>query len=92
MVGGHAETEQPTHAAILSRVAVTENKVDNIRDDLHEVRARVAAIETDLRAVREFLAGAKGGWKVLVAVGAVVTFIVGIAGWFAPTLIKRWLG
>lgn len=83
---------EPSHAAIISRIAVAETKIDDIRDDLHEVRSKVGAMETDIRAIRELLAGAKGGWKVLVVVGAFITAIMTVVGWVAPTLIKRWLG
>lgn len=91
MVATRESQNEPTHAAIISRIAVTETKVDDIREDLHEIRARVAVMEGDIRAIREFLDIAKGGWRVLVVVGAAITFLVGIVGWFAPTMIKKWL-
>mgnify|MGYP001605602662 CR=1 FL=1 len=83
---------EPTHAAIISRIAVTETKIDDIRGDLLEIRARVATMETDVRAIREFLDIAKGGWRALAVVGVFITGIIAIVGWFAPTLIKKWLG
>ena len=91
MVATRESQLEPTHAAIISRISVTETKVDDIRDDLHEIRARVASMEADIRAIREFLAIAKGGWRVLALVGTVLGVFVGIVGWFAPAMIKRWM-
>lgn len=66
---------------LLEKQARTDIRVEHVERD-------VADIKRDTRETRDAIVKAKGGWKVLVAVGAVSGMLSAFLVKFVPFLIK----
>ena len=70
-----------------------EGKLEEVLNDRQRrdeaVDDRLDRMEHDIREIRDLLANAKGGWKVLLIIGG----IAGMAGgWIVPAFVKRMMG
>ncbi len=54
------------------RIAALEVEMRQTREDLHEIKE-------DVRAIRQTLAEARGGWKLILAVGSASAVLGGLA-------------
>lgn len=84
---------QPTHGDIERAMGRLEGIVGQVLEarskrDEH-VDARLDRIETDIREIRDLLANAKGGWKVLLIIGGIAGMA---AGWIVPAAVKQFMG
>lgn len=85
--------ETVSHGDLLRSIGRIEGTLEQVlqsrktRDET--VDDRLDRIETDLRAIRELLANAKGGWKTLLIIGGIAGTI---GGWIIPTFVKRLIG
>lgn len=59
------------------RISAIEDTFDRELSDYKKVREGVAL---DIRQIREFIAGAKGGWRMLAAVGAISGLLGSLLG------------
>jgi hypothetical protein len=62
---------------LAGRVKAVEDTFDRELSDYKRVREGVAL---DIRQIREFIAGAKGGWRVLAVVGAISGLLGSLLG------------
>lgn len=60
-------------------VAVHGTRLDRLEDDLSEIK-------TDIRAIRDVMMQAKGGWRALVIVGGVSGTVGALIGKLLPFL------
>ncbi|MDQ0475467.1 hypothetical protein [Labrys wisconsinensis] len=61
------------------RLTTVEVKLKDTVEDLDEIKA-------DVRAIRDAVVGARGGWKLLVAVGGLATALGAAVGSLLPWL------
>lgn len=61
------------------KVAVLETEMKTVKDDVHDIK-------TDVKAIRETLAQAKGGWKTLLLVGGAAGAVGAVLGKLLPFL------
>lgn len=89
-----------SHSDIQRAIGRLEGKVDsmadarkerdgNIDDRFGRVEEKLDRVEVDLRAIREVLDKAKGGWKALVIIGGIAG---AVASWVIPAFVKKLLG
>lgn len=65
-------------------LATHASDIKHLQDDMDAMRADVAAIRVALDEIKNTLASAEGGWKVLIAVGSVASGVIGaITGYFS---------
>ena len=65
-------------------LATHASDIKHLQDDMDAMRADVAAIRVALDEIKNTLASAEGGWKVLIAVGSIASGVIGaITGYFS---------
>ena len=65
-------------------LATHANDIKHLQNDMDAMKADVAAIRVSLDEIKQTLASAEGGWKVLIAVGSVTSGIIGaVTGYFS---------
>jgi chromosome condensin MukBEF ATPase and DNA-binding subunit MukB len=63
------------------KVAVLETEMKTVKDDVHDIK-------TDVKAIRDTLAQAKGGWKTLMLVAGVAGSAGALMAKFLPFMVK----
>ena len=58
-------------------LATHANDIKHIQNDMDEMKSDIAAIRASLEDIKQTLASAQGGWRVLIAVGSIASAIVG---------------
>ena len=65
-------------------LATHANDIKHLQNDMDAMKADVAAIRVSLDEIKQTLASAEGGWKVLIAVGSIASGVIGaITGYFS---------
>jgi hypothetical protein len=65
-----------------SDVAVHGTRLDRLEDDLNEIKK-------DIRAIRDVMMQARGGWKTVILVGGVAGSVGAAIGKFLPFLATK---
>jgi prefoldin subunit 5 len=65
-------------------LATHANDIKHLQNDMDAMKADVAAIRISLDEIKQTLASAEGGWKVLIVVGSLASGAIGaITGYFS---------
>ena len=65
-------------------LATHANDIKHLQNDMDAMKADVAAIRVSLDEIKQTLASAEGGWKVLIVVGSLASGAIGaITGYFS---------
>lgn len=65
-------------------LATHASDIKHLQNDMDAMKADVAAIRISLDEIKQTLASAEGGWKVLIAVGSIASGVIGaITGYFS---------
>lgn len=65
-------------------LATHANDIKHLQNDMDAMKADVAAIRVSLDEIKQTLASAQGGWKVLIVVGSLASGAIGaITGYFS---------
>jgi prefoldin subunit 5 len=64
-------------------LATHANDIKHLQDDMDAMKADISEIKSSLADIQKTLASAQGGWKVLIAVGSMVSAVIGaFSGYF----------
>ena len=71
---------------IPERMATVESEVRHVRLDVGEIKQDVKATQADVSAIRDQLAQMRGGWRAILAAGAIGGAVVAAVAKFLPMM------
>lgn len=57
--------------------------------DIAQLKADMAAMRSDMKEIKETLLQAKGGWRMLMAVGGLGSALGAVGGWIASHVLPK---
>ena len=64
-------------------LATHASEIRHLQDDMDKLVSDMEEVKKSLAAINRTLSEAKGGWKTLMAIGGLVSFVTGIVGFVA---------
>jgi prefoldin subunit 5 len=64
-------------------LATHASEIRHLQDDMDKLVSDMEEVKKSLAAINRTLSEAKGGWKTLMAIGGLVSFVTGVAGFIA---------
>jgi len=68
---------------VVRELATHASDIRHLQDDMDKLVSDMEEIKKSLAEINKTLSEAKGGWKTLMAIGGLVSFVTGIAGFIA---------
>jgi prefoldin subunit 5 len=64
-------------------LATHANDIQHLQEDMDKMVREMQEIKLAIQAINKTLSEAKGGWKILMAIGGFVSVLTGVAGFIA---------
>jgi prefoldin subunit 5 len=68
---------------VVRELATHASDIRHLQDDMDKLVSDMEEVKKSLAEINKTLSEAKGGWKTLMAIGGLVSFITGVAGFVA---------
>jgi phage shock protein A len=68
----------PNHAELLAAIKVIENKLEAVDQAIVDLRRDAAQMRAQIAELTQLMAAARGGFRVLILVSAVMAFLIGL--------------
>jgi prefoldin subunit 5 len=68
---------------VVRELATHASDIRHLQDDMDKLVSDMEEIKKSLAEINKTLSEAKGGWKTLMAIGGLVSFVTGVAGFAA---------
>jgi prefoldin subunit 5 len=68
---------------VVRELATHASDIRHLQDDMDKLVSDMEEIKKSLAEINKTLSEAKGGWKTLMAIGGLVSFVTGVVGFAA---------
>jgi prefoldin subunit 5 len=69
---------QPNHAELLAAIKVIEHQLEAVDQAIVDLRRDAAQMRAQIAELTQLMAAARGGFRVLILVSAVMAFLIGL--------------